>query len=229
LLPVVLLPLMLLGGVYRHPVRHFSLRDAMRLVTVTTFGWSVAYLVLVGLLHRNASFFLAPMSLLISLACMGAIRVWRRESWRRTHRNQQRDKFTRIAVYGAGRRGNALVSFLENGFGYAKVVGFLDDNDAQFRGRAILGHMVLGSERDLNTVHAVHSMDQLWLTFEPDTHKRRRLAHWCQANGVRLVVVPNTPPFDALCFPKPCLALSDAEGEAVAEDETVCDGNRAAA
>jgi len=214
LLPAVLLPLMILAGVYRHPVRYFALIDALRLVFSSMIGWTLAYLILVGLLHRNASFFLAPFGFLITLSLIGTTRLWRREWWRKTAPDRQHDQHVRIVVYGAGRRGNALVSFLEHGFGYAKVLGFLDDNDAFLRGRVILGYRILGSERDLNTVHAVHAMDQLWTTFEPDTHKHRRLQHWCQANAVKLVVVPTTAPFSALCCPVPELLFSDSDERA---------------
>jgi len=199
LFPLVLLPLMILAGVYRHPVRHFSLTDAFRLGLSSAVGWILAYLVMVGLLHRNASFFLGPFSFLLSLSLMGGVRLWRREWWRKTAPDRRQVSRVRIAVYGAGRRGNALVSFIENGFGNATVLGFLDDDDALFRGRTILGHRILGSERDLNTVHAVHKLEQLWATFVPEDHKYRRLQHWCQANDVKLVVVPAEAPFNALC------------------------------
>lgn len=201
LLPAVLLPLMILAGVYRQPVRHFALVDLHRLVISSMLGWFLAYLVLIGLLYRNASFFLAPFGFLLALSLMGTMRLWRREWWRKTASHRRHDQHVRIVVYGAGRRGNALVSFLEHGFGYAKVLGFLDDDDAFLRGRVILGRRILGSERDLNTVHAVHAMDQLWTTFEPDTHKHRRLQHWCKANAVKLVVVPALEPFRGLCCP----------------------------
>jgi FlaA1/EpsC-like NDP-sugar epimerase len=201
LLPVVVLPVLSLAGVYRHPVRHFALTDALRLFMASAFGWALAYLILVGILHRNASFFLAPSGFLAGLAVMGAVRVWRREWWRRHQRAEPHETYSRIAVYGAGRRGNALVSFLDNGFKYADVVGFLDDDDSFFRGRVILGHKVLGSERDLSTIQSVYGLDQLWLSFNPDTHKLRRLDRWCRGNGVKLVILPATPPFNALCYP----------------------------
>lgn len=211
LLPAVLLSLMILAGVYRHPIRHFALTDALRLVVASMIGWALAYLVLVGLLHRHASFFLAPVGFLFALSLSGGVRLWRREWWRKIARSQRHDWQVRIVVYGAGSRGNALVTFLRNGFAYAKVIGFLDDDDASFRGRVILGHKVLGSERDLNTINAVHAMDQLWTTFEPDKLKHRRLEHWCEASGVRLVILPTSPPFRALSIPTPEDVLANSQ------------------
>lgn len=228
LFPVVLLPLMILAGVYRHPVRHFCLTDAFRLGLSSTVGWILAYLVMVGLLHRNASFFLAPFGLLLSLSLMGAVRLWRREWWRKTAPDRRQGNRLRIAVYGAGRRGNALVSFIENGFGNAKVLGFLDDDDALLRGRTILGHRILGSERDLNTIHAVHSMDQLWTTFEPDIHKYHRLQQWCQTNTVKLVVVPATAPFNALCCRVPDRSSVQVERSESSEEHRGHGGQAAA-
>lgn len=62
-----------------------------------------------------------------------------------------------------------------------------------------MGLRHLGAERDLATVHALQPIDQLWLTFMPNTPKRHRLDQWCLANGVSLVVLPDTATFGPLC------------------------------
>ncbi len=201
LFPVLLIPLMLLAGCYRHPVRHFAVGDAVRLVVVNVVGWPLVYLVLLGFFHRSGSIVLGALGMLLVLPMMGLPRIWLRERWRQEARQGGSKCTVRVAVYGAGRRGGGLVSLIEQGFSNAEVVGFLDDNDADMRGRVILGRKVLGSERDLNTIHAVYRIDQIWTTFEPDIHKHRRLHRWCGEHGVKLIVLPTTEPFLPLCFP----------------------------
>lgn len=198
LLPAVLLPTLVSLGAYRHAVRHFGLSDAQRLAVATLVGWVLVYLLMLGLLYRNASLFLAPFGYLLSLALMVGVRLWRREAWRREAPRQRRDQLHHILIYGAGRRGTTLVPLLQSGFRYTKVLGFLDD-DARLRGRLVMGLRHLGAERDLATVHALHPIDQLWLTFRPDSSKRHRLTQWCLANGVSLVVLPDTATFGPLC------------------------------
>lgn len=199
LLPLLLIPVMMLAGCYRQPVRHFSAGDAMRLTGASIVGWAIAYLVLLGLFHRGGSILLAPVSLLLALPMMGFPRFWRREQWRRQGDGNGAPGVA-IVIYGAGRRGSALAALFDQGFPNANVVGFLDDNDTEMRGRVIMGRKVLGSERDLCTIQAVHRIDQLWLTFDPDVHKHRRLRRWGDENGVKLVVLPVTQPFTPLCY-----------------------------
>jgi len=201
LLPALILPVAILAGVYRHPVRYFSLPDAWRLMVGSTLGWTIGSLLLIGLWHRQTSIFLAPFGFLVCLSVTLGARLWRREWWRKEARSRHPDQFIHILVYGAGRRGNALVSFLDNVFPYARVIGFLDDDIKFLLGRVVLGRRVLGSERDLSTVHAAHTVDQLWVTFEPDKHKLSRLEQWCLTNEVKLIVLPTTAPFDALFSP----------------------------
>jgi FlaA1/EpsC-like NDP-sugar epimerase len=146
-----------------------------------------------------ARFSLGPLGLLLALPLMGLPRIWRRERWRQEIRNhcppRQRN---RIAVYGAGSRGAALVTLLEQGFANVEVVGFLDDSDEEMRGREIAGRRVLGSERDLDSIHAMYDVDAIWLTFEPDMYKHNRVRKWCIENGVDLVVLPLVEPFASL-------------------------------
>ncbi len=144
---------------------------------------------------------------MLTLMLMGAARVIYRERFRRAN-NLKREAEVRqahggdprsvVALYGAGHRGLALASLLDHGFPDARVAGFLDDNDRDLVGRNIAGYPILGSERDLDTVHAVHRIDQLWTTFEPNWFKYQRLRDWCHKNEVRLVVLPVTQPFLSL-------------------------------
>jgi FlaA1/EpsC-like NDP-sugar epimerase len=200
LIPVVVGPLMMIGGCYRHPVRLFALVDALRLLLVTAMAWGLAYMILLGFLHRYGSVMLAPLGLLLVLPMMIAPRLWWREKWLGTFSHDERAELKKLIVYGAGRRGSALISLLQHGFPKAEVVGFLDDDDAVMRGRVIRGYRVLGSERDLNTILALKGFEQLWLTFIPEDHKYHRLMDWCAKNNVELIVLPTTPPFSSLIY-----------------------------
>jgi len=198
LLPLVLIPILMLTGCYRQPTRHFSAGAALRLAAAATVGWIVAELVLLGLFHRNTSIALGPIGLVFTLAMMTLPRIAYRERWRRRAGQGRNGSATRIAVYGAGRRGAHLVPLLDQGFPDTEIIGLIDDNDAEMRGREIAGVKVLGSERDLATIQAVHRMHQLWTTFLPDIHKQCRLQKWCEENSVKLVVLPLSGPFATL-------------------------------
>jgi len=199
LLPVVVIPMMFIFGSYRQPVRHFSLAAAARIGGTVMTGFVLVALVVLALINRNASMMVFPIATAASFLLMVAGRVYYRERWRReNHSNRVRSSTQRIAIYGAGRRGAALADLLENGFAEAEVVGFIDDNDQDMRGREIAGRRVLGSERDLGTIHARYALDQIWTTFVPGALKRRRLDEWCQDHAVELVVLPRSEPFRGL-------------------------------
>lgn len=199
LMPLIVVPTLLLAGCYRQRVRHFSLGMAGRLTVASTGGWLLAFVLLLALFHRSASLMLLPLGVLLTLPLLITPRLFYRYWKRRTHENgKPRHDCAHLAVYGAGQRGAALAHLLRFGFPRARVVGFLDDNDADMRGREIEGLKILGSERDLETIHALHELDQLWLTFVPNEAKRQRLQQWCRAHGVELVVLPAVAPFSGL-------------------------------
>lgn len=202
LTPLVIVPMLIVAGCSRQPMRHFSAGGALRLGAVSVAGWIVAELVLLGLFHRSSSVVLGALGLLLSLPLMGLPCIWYREHWRRQGRANGNVSSVKLAIYGTGRRGSALVTLLEQGFPDVEVQGLLDDDAAQMRGRVVMGRRVLGSERDLDTIQAVHEIDQLWTTFEPDVYKHRRLQRWCADNNVKLVVLPVTQPFLSLCEPR---------------------------
>ena len=207
LIPLVILPVLLLGGAYRGMVRHFAASDAIRLAISVFVGWALAYLLLLLAGDRNASIGVGIIAVMLTLMLMGAARVIYRERFRRANTLKREaemlqahggDPRTVVALYGAGHRGLALASLLDHGFPDARFAGFLDDNDRDLVGRDIAGYPILGSERDLDTVHAVHRIDQLWTTFEPKYFKYVRLRDWCSKNDVRLVVLPASEPFLSL-------------------------------
>lgn len=200
LIPCVLIPVKLVSGCYRQPLRRFSMRSATRLIASSIVGWVLAYLILLGFFHRNASIMLAPLSFLLTLPLMIGPRLLVREHWRRQANGSVKDTRTSVIIYGAGRRGEALAQLLQQGFPGVTVAGFIDDNEFELRGHEIQGLSVLGTERDLDTIHAVHEFDQLWTTFEPESHKYHRLERWCSKNDVRLVVLPTAQPFEPLNY-----------------------------
>jgi len=195
LLPLVALPMMALGGSYAGAVRHYAVGDLVRLAGSSLTGWAIAFLILIAFFERNAALGLLPAGWLMALAMSIAVRALQRQRVLRHRRQTYRDGHTRIVVYGVGHRGVALASLLEHGFPQTRVLGFLDD---QVSGQLVAGHPILGAERDLDTVHVVHQIDQLWLTFSPESHKFDRLRGWCRHHGVKMVVLPEVPPFLAL-------------------------------
>ncbi len=135
----------MMAGCYRQPVRHFSAGGELRLGVVSVVGWIVAELVLLGLFHRSSSVMLGALGLLLSLPLMSLPRIWYREHWRRQVRGNGNGSGVKLAIYGAGRRGGALMALLEQGFPDVEVKGLLDDDDTEMRGRVIMGRPVLGS------------------------------------------------------------------------------------
>jgi hypothetical protein len=194
LMPLVVLPVMMLGGTYRGVLRHFSVGDVLRLGLSCLVGWILTLLVLVKFYYSGASLGIAIVAYLLSVSMMGTLRTLYRERWRR-RTTKGNSNYIRLAIYGSGSRGAALATLIEQGFSDVHVVGFLDDDDTKMGGRSIGDRSFLGAERDLETIQAVHHLNQLWTTFDPDIYKFRRLRSWCARHHVRLVILPATQPF----------------------------------
>jgi lipopolysaccharide/colanic/teichoic acid biosynthesis glycosyltransferase len=194
LFPLILIPIMILAGNYRHPVRYFSMVDVIRLVNVVSFAWILASLVLLGFFQRNTSVSLVPLSLLLVLFMMVTPRKWHRERWQQQVHSVEKGNKIRIVLYGVGRRGMALASLLEHGFPKAELIGFIDDDEAM-RGRFISKYKVMGCERDLDTLHTIHQFEQIWVTFMPQNEKSHRLEVWCAKHNVTLIVLSALKPF----------------------------------
>jgi lipopolysaccharide/colanic/teichoic acid biosynthesis glycosyltransferase len=79
LMPLVVLPVLAMGGGYRGAVRHFSVGDALRLGVSNVAGWTLAFLLLLALFERNAAMGLMPIALLFAVAMMGTARILYRE------------------------------------------------------------------------------------------------------------------------------------------------------
>lgn len=206
LLPLMILPLLVIAGCYRQPVRHFSLGGAVRIFSAVIIGFAFFAVIAMLFAHRNLSMMVLPLSGLATFIVMLAGRIYYRERWR-NHSSPSAggQRQVKVAIYGAGRRGGALAALINQGFRGASVVGFIDDSDHDMRGREIQGRRVLGSERDLNTIQAVHDLDQIWTTFVPDSPKHLRVRKWCSGHDVKLVVLPETEPFRSLEAPRESL------------------------
>jgi lipopolysaccharide/colanic/teichoic acid biosynthesis glycosyltransferase len=199
LLPLLILPMIVLSGTYRQPVRHFSLGGTVRIFSAVTVGYAFFTVLAMVFASRDMSIMVLPLGGLATFVLMLTGRLYYRERWRNgTQPTRPSGKQIRVAIYGAGRRGGALASLIHQGFPGASVVGFIDDSDNDMRGREIQGRRVLGSERDLGTIQSVHDIDQIWTTFRPDGPKRKRLSNWCGRNDVKLVVLPETEMFRGL-------------------------------
>lgn len=196
LFPSIVIPIMILLGAYRNPVRYFSFPDAVKTSIGSSVGWSLAFLVYMGAIKRNESIIIFPMGVFILLFLVLLPRVIRREIWRRKDQGVF-GQSSKLLIYGAGKRGAALAGMLHYGFPNVKIVGFLDDSD-DLQGRSIQGFEVLGRERDIGTIFDVHGFTQLWVSFRPDNLKAKRIVSWCNKNNVRLVIVPETEPFSSL-------------------------------
>ena len=221
LIPLIVLPVMALGGSYAGAIRHYAVGDLLRLVGSSIAGWTLAFILILAFVERNIAMGLLPIALMMAVAISAGARVVRRERIRRLGRRSQRGGRARLAIYGAGHRGAALAALLERGFSRAQMVGFLDDGVS---GQSVSGYPVLGAERDLDTLHAVHQIDEIWMTFEPETHKNDRLRSWAQRHGVKIVVLPALEPFLSLQerrapAPAPDFRLKDATSAAQLETE----------
>jgi lipopolysaccharide/colanic/teichoic acid biosynthesis glycosyltransferase len=225
LLPVVILPLIILSGCYRQPVRHFSLGGTVRIFSAITIGHAFFTMFAMIFAYREISIMVLPLSGLATFIVMLAGRLYYRERWRKRTATPPGDhRSVKVAIYGAGRRGGALASLINQGFPTADVIGFIDDSDHDMRGREIQGRPVLGSERDLTTIQAVHDLDQIWTTFRPDAPKRQRLSKWCTRHEVKFVVMPEADLFKGLgrrSDPRSAAAIAGPEFE-----EPQASGNR---
>lgn len=199
LLPLLIVPLLVVSGCYRQPVRHFSLGAAARIFAALTVGYTFFAVLAMLFVYRSISITVLLLAASGALVLMLGARFYYRERWlNRRKAVNGNGHAVRIAIYGAGRRGGALAALINQGFPDASLVGFIDDGDHEMHGREIHGRRVLGCERDLNTIHSVYGLEQIWVTFVPNAPKRHRLRAWCAEHAVKLVVLPEAEPFRAL-------------------------------
>lgn len=202
LLPLVVLPVLVLGGAYLHSVRHIVLRDVLRIAGLVAIGWFVGFITLLWFETRGTSLALAPAGFLFLMAFTIVPRISIKEYLRRKDLGvKDFPEVEKVIVFGTDDRAINLGSLIQRGFPTARLIGFLD-NSSEVRGRTILDQKVVGSERDLPTLLSVHNFDQLWLSFSPDQIQRQRLEDWTSENQIQLVILPEISAFESL-FPDP--------------------------
>lgn len=176
LIPIVVLPLMLLFGCYRHPYRYFAVKDAIRLATVSMSSWFIAVFVQFGFFQRNFSIGIAILAILIFVCLLSLPRLYQREKWIRSHPLKKPER-RKVLIYGAGKKGGALVKFLEQGFSNLEIVGFLDE-DVDLRGRHINGVKVLGNWRDRKTIVSMYPISEIWAAEYNAIASNKSLEEW---------------------------------------------------
>ena len=197
ILPLIIMPIMMMGGCYRHPVRYFSLSDVIRLILVTSSAWTFSILIVIGFFHRNMSIALALLGLILLLSFLILPRVWRREMWLNQHHRQNLSESHGVIVYGADIKGNALVKFLDQAYPNVKIVGYIDE-DEDLRGRYINGYKVLGTWRDLDVI--VHKMPvtEFWISQPIKKKEDVVIQSWADRHNIKPVFLYNIDAFSSL-------------------------------
>jgi lipopolysaccharide/colanic/teichoic acid biosynthesis glycosyltransferase len=198
--PLILLPLLIIGGVYRRTLRHISPSDVIRTVLLLALGWGTAFLALLYFLGRDISFMLAPLGFLLSSTFMITPRVIYKEFIRFSALKQSKkntETCKHILIYGVDDRAVKLGSLIQVGFPDAELVGFIEDEITK-QGKPLLGVRILGSERDLSIIQQRYHFDQLWFVQIPDPNKLSSVKKWCEENNVLLVLLPALGAFSTL-------------------------------
>jgi lipopolysaccharide/colanic/teichoic acid biosynthesis glycosyltransferase len=193
ILPLTVIPVMIVGGGYRHPVRYFSFYDGIRLGFIVPPAWLTGFVMLLGFTYRNLSFYLIPVGCLFLIPLLTFPRIWNRMRWI-NKQTVDPDVHHRVLIYGAGSGGAALASWMKEAAKGMNLLGFLDD-DSDLRGKQVCGFKVLGRESDIPTIHEVHRIKEIWVTFQLTGIKRKRLHAMCENLSIRLVVFPDLEPF----------------------------------
>jgi lipopolysaccharide/colanic/teichoic acid biosynthesis glycosyltransferase len=188
---------LLAAGCYRCLFRYFNASDSIRLVIVVTLAWTVTDLVLRFLAPpESAAPAYSVVAWAISLLLLGAVRLFISYRHRALSRGQSSAKT--LLIYGAIPGGFALSEWVQLSRGHAyRLIGFLDDS-ADLRGCTVNGLPVLGRESDLQNLHAVQRIDELWLTFEPAAAHFKRVQHLCDELGIRLSLLHQVSPLGSL-------------------------------
>lgn len=198
LFPLIVVPAMVLLGCYSHTLRHIVLADIVDIVMITALSWGLTFLLLLYIENRSISLMLAPVSFLTVLTLMIAPRIFYKEFLRRRDVGSSGENAdVSLLIYGTDDRAINLGSLIQRGFSDAHLIGFIDDTN-DIRGRSILDLKILGSERDLPTIHAVHHFNQLWFSQIPEPLKLKRIRRWADENDVELVLLSALKPFSTL-------------------------------
>ena len=162
-IPVMLTGLML-GGCYAHPLRSFSIADATRLIVVASFGWLLAFLLMIGFIDRGMSMMLAPLGWLCVIPALMAPRVIRRLNWERKTRQDgaQEESSPKVIIYGANPLGECLARWAQSELPQCRIIGFMD-NRSDMLGKRLNGYRVIGRAADLAVIHERHQPNEIWL------------------------------------------------------------------
>jgi FlaA1/EpsC-like NDP-sugar epimerase len=152
-----------------------------------------AFLLFMGRFYRDTSFLFAPLGWIFLLGLLALPRVWNRLRYEKAEAKQKHASH-RLVIYGADNGGTALAAWIKSNNNGLSLVGFLDD-EPEFRGKTVSGFKVLGRESDIPTVYEVHKFDEIWLTFQPDRIKRRRLETISKKINTKLVILSELEPF----------------------------------
>ena len=195
-LPVFLIAGMAVAGCYRNPVRYFYVPDALRLSFSVMFFWIFFFIIMFST-YRALSFYLIPLVFIFLLVFLFIPRLVIRLYWERKPFTGGKATSSVIVIYGAGRIGTALSNLLNGQESHMHLYGFIDDSPMLW-GRRVNGYEVLGRESDIQTIRAVHEFDELWVTFQPDQNKRRRLQNLCKEASVKMIVLTEMEPFSRI-------------------------------
>ena len=183
LIPLIVLPIMIVGGCYRTPIRYFSFSDTIRITVLASLGWLISFSISTIFLTRNFSTIIVVLSLLIFLCFLIFPRVWRREKWLSSHSLEQIN-LKPILIIGAGKKGSALSSFIERGLSNSKVIGFLDQ-DENLIGRYINGYKVFSGVEKIDTVYQRHPFHEIWMSESLNTEKlNRNIIDWSEKQSI---------------------------------------------
>jgi lipopolysaccharide/colanic/teichoic acid biosynthesis glycosyltransferase len=198
LLPLFVGGSLLLCGSYTHLYHYFSLQGFASMVKATSAGFILGFLLLLRVGQADINYALLPLSWIICNVLLLLVRMRQRLAYLRYRAQRANGGSTvrSVIIYGVAGGGGAMARWL-NEQDNQLAVGFMDDDPMLLR-KQMEGLRVLGSERDLPTIHAVYKPNQLWVTFRPDATQRLRLEKTCDQLGMKLFLLRSLEPFNHL-------------------------------
>jgi lipopolysaccharide/colanic/teichoic acid biosynthesis glycosyltransferase len=191
--PVTVVGGLLVSGLYRRLIGHFSLPDAISLAKVASVSWMLGLTILMGFLVRSSSVLVGTLGWALTLNLLFIPRLYVR--YREAYANgANHGGVKKVVIYGVNALGTAMAHWVEMEKSGFMMMGFLDDS-ASLRNRMVSGHTALGGLGDIKTVHAAVGMDELWLMSDIAPDKREWLAGVCAELDVTVVNFTEMYPF----------------------------------
>jgi lipopolysaccharide/colanic/teichoic acid biosynthesis glycosyltransferase len=191
--PVAVVGGMLVSGLYRRIIRHFSLEDAVSLVEIVSVMWVLGFTLLMGFLVRSSSVLVGFIGLALTLNLLFIPRLYVR--YREVSLNGAKETGKKkIVIYGVNTIGSALAHWVTLDRGKFRLMGFLDDSSAM-RNRMVSGHSALGGIGDIDSVYSATGMNEIWLAAETSSEQAARLYDMCDKLGITLVDFTKMYPF----------------------------------